>query len=225
MTTLKLSATKYSKFSFPDTGKAHSPWQPQFSLCISTIVLSKVVHCTEIHKPDGTGLISLSKKHQALVFTMSLYTHVLCFHRYDSHKKLCFVQSHGWAGELYTFKQLNCINPDLSNPAVDNLTQWFTHVSNRVYSCTAVQLHLHCKQIIYFCVDYREGWKSKSRTVGRRAFLKDGHRRKSMNTTNSTVVFIPSTKGGLLVGKLREEEDRMAALTVFPPIFMEKITS
>ena len=30
-----------------------------------------------------------------------------------------------------TVKQLNCTNPDLSNPAVDNLNQWFTHVSNR----------------------------------------------------------------------------------------------
>jgi hypothetical protein len=29
------------------------------------------------------------------------------------------------------------------------------------------------------------------------------------------VVFVPSTKGGLLVGKLREEEDKMAGLTGF----------
>ena len=45
--------------------------------------------------------------------------------------------------------------------------------------------------------------------------MKDGHRRKNMKTSNSTVVFIPSTRGGLLVGKLREEEDRMAGLTGF----------
>ena len=66
----------------------------------------------------------------------------------------------GWlvyAPSLYTctFKQLN-----YTNPVVDNLNQWFTHFSNRVYSCTAVQLHcspvsvhLYCKQIIYFWVD------------------------------------------------------------------------
>ena len=42
-----------------------------------------------------------------------------------------------------------------------------------------------------------------------------------MNTTNSTVFFISSTKGGLLVGKLREEEDKMAALTGFRIKFQE----
>ena len=42
-----------------------------------------------------------------------------------------------------------------------------------------------------------------------------------MNTTNSIVVFIPSTRGGLLVGKLREEEDRMAGLTGFRIKFQE----
>ena len=52
-------------------------------------------------------------------------------------------------------------------------------------------------------------------------FLKDGPMRRKMNTTNSTVVFIPSTKGGLLVGKLREEEDKMAALTGFRIKFQE----
>ena len=31
-----------------------------------------------------------------------------------------------------TVKQLNWTNPELSNPAVDNLNKWFTHVSNRV---------------------------------------------------------------------------------------------
>ena len=31
-----------------------------------------------------------------------------------------------------TVKQLNCTNQDLSNPMVDNLNQWFKHVSNRV---------------------------------------------------------------------------------------------
>jgi hypothetical protein len=35
------------------------------------------------------------------------------------------------------------------------------------------------------------------------------------------LVFIPSTKGGLLVGKLREEEDRMAAFTGFRVKFQE----
>ena len=34
-------------------------------------------------------------------------------------------------------------------------------------------------------------------------------------TTNSTVIFVPNTKGGLLVGKLREDEDRMAGVTGF----------
>jgi hypothetical protein len=32
----------------------------------------------------------------------------------------------------YTVKQLNWTNPDLSKPAVDDLNQWFTHVSNTV---------------------------------------------------------------------------------------------
>ena len=69
------------------------------------------------------------------------------------------------ASTLYicTFKHLNCTNPDLSNPAVGNLNQWFTesvHLYNCVSGCTAVQLHcspvsvhLYCKQIIYFWVD------------------------------------------------------------------------
>ena len=34
-------------------------------------------------------------------------------------------------------------------------------------------------------------------------------------TTNSTVIFVPNTKGGMLVGKLREDEDRMAGVTGF----------
>ena len=73
----------------------------------------------------------------------------------------------------------------------------------------------------WFKGELREGWKSKTRTVGRKAFLKEGNRRKSKNTTNSTVIFVQSTKGGLLVGKLREDEDRMAGVTGFRIKFQE----
>ena len=57
------------------------------------------------------------------------------------------------------------------------------------------------KKGILFKGELREDWKSRTRTVGRRAFQKDGPRRGNRNTTtNSSVVFITSTKGGLLVG-------------------------
>ena len=49
----------------------------------------------------------------------------------------------------------------------------------------------------------------------KKAFLKDGNVRGGKNTTNTTVVFVPSTKAGLLVRKLKEEEDRMADVTGF----------
>ena len=47
----------------------------------------------------------------------------------------------------------------------------------------------------------------------RRAFQKDGKAGRSKDTTNNTVVFVPSTKGGLLVRKLMDEDDKMAVLT------------
>ena len=48
--------------------------------------------------------------------------------------------------------------------------------------------------------------------MGRKSFLKEGNMRKSKNTTNSTVVFVPSKQEGLLVRKLREDEETMAGV-------------
>jgi hypothetical protein len=69
--------------------------------------------------------------------------------------------------------------------------------------------------------ELKEGWKSKTKTVGRKSILKDGNLRKSKNTTNSTVVFVPSTKEGLLVRKLREDEETMAGVKGFRIKFQE----
>ena len=67
----------------------------------------------------------------------------------------------------------------------------------------------------WFKGELMEGWKSKTMTVRKRAFLMDGSVARNKNTTNTTVVFVPTTKGGLLVRKLKEEQDRTAEVTGF----------
>ena len=73
----------------------------------------------------------------------------------------------------------------------------------------------------WFKGEMKEDWKSKTKTVRKRALLMDGSVARNKNTTNTTVVFVPSTKGGLLVKKLKEEEDRMAEVTGFRTKFQE----
>ena len=70
--------------------------------------------------------------------------------------------------------------------------------------------------------DEEKAWKPlpKSRSQGRiskrkkNVFLKAGKGLKS-KTDNSTVVFVPSTRGGILLSSLKEEEDKMAEMTGF----------
>ena len=61
------------------------------------------------------------------------------------------------------------------------------------------------KKSNWFRGDLKEGWKSRTKTVKKRAFQRD----RKVKGKNTTVVFVPSTKGGLLVRNLKEEEDRM----------------
>jgi hypothetical protein len=47
-----------------------------------------------------------------------------------------------------TVNQLNWTNPDLTKPAVDDLNQWFTHVSNTVWT---IHLSLvNVRKLMYF---------------------------------------------------------------------------
>ena len=73
------------------------------------------------------------------------------------------------------------------------------------------------KKSNWFRGDLKEGWKSRTKTVKKRAFQRDG----KVRGKNTTVVFVPSTRGGLLVRKLKEEEDRMADITGFRIKFQE----
>ena len=48
------------------------------------------------------------------------------------------------------------------------------------------------KMSYWFKGDLKEGWKSKTKTVKRRAFQKDGKLTGNKNTTNTPVVFVPN---------------------------------
>ena len=76
--------------------------------------------------------------------------------------------------------------------------------------------------------DGEKAWKAlpSSRPRGRigkmkkKVFQKAGKDKKA-KTGNATVVFVPSTRGGILINSLKEEEDRMAEMTGFRVKFQE----
>jgi hypothetical protein len=87
-------------------------------------------------------------------------------------------------------------------------------------------------QPLYCNAGWRRNRKAKTKAMKRSNWYKEGGKptgkdgiggskkrifQKAVKSrmTSSTVVFVPSTKGGLLIGKLKEREDRMRELTGF----------
>ena len=65
--------------------------------------------------------------------------------------------------------------------------------------------------------EWRNLTKTSSRRMNRKKFQKAGDKKGQV----AIVVFVPSTKSGLLVRKLREREEEMAALTGFKIKYQE----
>ena len=71
------------------------------------------------------------------------------------------------------------------------------------------------------CGKEKEEWRNLTKTSSRRGNRKKFQKAGDKKGQAATVVFVQSTKGGLLVRKLREREKEMAALTGFEIKYQE----